>query len=166
MPLIRYRTEDFTRPVDLECPCGRKMPLVAPFETRVTGMLVTPNGRVMAYALVNYAFMGLENIRKSQIVQESPEDVVVRLVAAGEFSDTDRRSVIERLEQLMGEGTHVEVELVDDIPREAQRIWPAIDVWSWRGIWIQGRWSSGSCSIVWSRRRRSTIRPSTATFAD
>jgi len=118
MPLIRYRTEDFTRPVDLECPCGRKMPLVAPFETRVTGMLVTPNGRVMAYALVNYAFMGLENIRKSQIVQESPEDVVVRIVAGGEFSDTDRRSVIERLEQLMGEGTHVDVELVDDIPRE------------------------------------------------
>lgn len=118
MPLIRYRTEDFTKPLDLECPCGRKMPLLAPFETRVTGMLVTPNGRVMAYALVNYAFMGLKNIRKSQIVQEAPDDVVVRIVAGGEFSEEDRESVIGRLETLMGEGAHVGVEVVDDIPRE------------------------------------------------
>jgi phenylacetate-CoA ligase len=118
MPLIRYRTGDYAKPLGTECPCGRKMPLLGPMETRVGGTLQLPDGRFLPYPLINYAFMGLEHIRKTQLVQETLDHIVVRLVPDGAFSGTDREKLIANMKEYLGDSVRVDLELVDDIPRE------------------------------------------------
>ena len=97
MPLIRYRTGDYVKPLDLECPCGRKMTLLGPMETRVGGSLRLPDGRFLPFSLINYAFMGLKRIRKTQIVQETLDWLVVRFVPGERFSGDDRANLVSSL---------------------------------------------------------------------
>jgi phenylacetate-CoA ligase len=135
MPLLRYRTEDYVKPLEVECSCGRKMPLLGPMETRVGGTLQLPDGRFLPYPLINYAFMGLEHIRKTQLVQQTLEHIVVRLVPDGAFSGRDRETLIANMKQYLGGGVRIDIELVDDIPREpsgkyrwvVSKIRPAMD---------------------------------------
>jgi phenylacetate-CoA ligase len=118
MPLLRYRTGDYAKPLGVECPCGRKMPLLGPMETRVGGTLQLPDGRFLPYPLINYAFMGLEHIRKTQLVQQTLDHIVVRLVPDGAFSGGDRETLIAKMKEYLGQGVRIDIELVDDIPRE------------------------------------------------
>jgi phenylacetate-CoA ligase len=136
MPLLRYRTGDYAKPLDAECPCGRKMPLLGPMETRVGGTLQLPDGRFMPYSLINYAFMGLEHIRKTQLVQETLDHIVVRLVPDGAFSGGDREKLITKMKEYLGGEVRIDIALVDDIPRErsgkyrwvVSKVRPAMDV--------------------------------------
>jgi phenylacetate-CoA ligase len=118
MPLLRYRTGDYAKPLDVECSCGRKMPLLGPMETRVGGTLQLPDGRFLPYPLINYAFMGLAHIRKTQLLQETLNHIVVRLVPDGAFSGGDRETLVAKMKEYLGGGVRIDIELVDDIPRE------------------------------------------------
>ena len=117
MPLIRYQTEDFISSHPSPCPCGRAMPLLPALDTRAGGILRTPDGRNIAYSLVNYAFMGTKNFRKSQLIQEELDRIRVKIVPAQEYTEEDGRLLVEKLSSYLGEGVKITLELVDDIER-------------------------------------------------
>jgi phenylacetate-CoA ligase len=87
-------------------------------ETRVGGTLQLPDGRFLPYPLINYAFMGLQHIRKTQLVQQTLDHIVVRLVPDGAFSGRDRETLIAKMKEYLGQGVRIDIELADDIPRE------------------------------------------------
>jgi phenylacetate-CoA ligase len=119
MPLIRFRTGDLTTRLDTEpCPCGRNMPIIAAIETRAGDMIITPEGRHITYSGLTHSFMGLANIKRSQLVQETVDRLKVRVVPGATFSSTDRDKLIAGLRAYLGEAIRIDLELVEDIPRE------------------------------------------------
>ncbi len=117
MPLVRYRTEDYISTHPDPCPCGRAMPLLPPLDTRAGGILRTPDGRNIAYSLVNYAFMGTKNFRKSQIIQDDLDRIRVKIVPADEYTEQDGKHLVEKLSSYLGEDVKITLEIVDDIER-------------------------------------------------
>lgn len=118
MPLIRYRTGDLTRPVDAECPCGRRMPLIAPIETRVGGNILLPDGRCVSYLALTRVFGSLSNIRRSQVVQERTDHIRVKVVPGARFSGDDAESIRSGIKAALGADVSVDVELLEEIPLE------------------------------------------------
>ncbi len=118
MPLLRYRTGDFVEPVADNCPCGREMPLLGPIEVRIGGAILLPDGRFLPWVLLSLSVYGLTQVRKTQFVQESIDRLVVRIVPGDSFSGSDRETLITNIKRYVGEGVRVDLELVEDIPRE------------------------------------------------
>ncbi len=117
MPLIRYRVGDSGRLAadDVPCPCGRPLPSIAGLDGRTNDLLLTRDGRRVAW--VNPVFYGLP-VRQGQIVQESFDLVRVRYAPAPEFSADTGATITQRLHERLGPITVV-LDAVTDIPRGA-----------------------------------------------
>ena len=62
--------------------------------------------------------MPLVKEEKSQIIQEHLDHLVVKIVPSAQFTVDEERALVAGLTQRLGVGVHIEVRLVDDIPRE------------------------------------------------
>jgi phenylacetate-CoA ligase len=115
MPLIRYRVGDRGRlaPEAERCDCGRSLPLLGGIDGRTTDLLITRDGRRVFW--LNPVFYGLP-VRNSQIVQETLDRLMVRVVPGPGFAADSRRAIADRLRQRLGE-VEVVLETVDQIPR-------------------------------------------------
>jgi phenylacetate-coenzyme A ligase PaaK-like adenylate-forming protein len=117
MPLVRYRVGDRAQPATANgpCPCGRGLPLMGRVEGRMNDLLITPDGRPVFW--LNPVFYGLP-VRQSQIIQEHLDVVRVRVAPAPEFDATTERTIVERLQERMGD-VRVIVDRVSEVPRTA-----------------------------------------------
>jgi phenylacetate-coenzyme A ligase PaaK-like adenylate-forming protein len=117
MPLIRFEVGDrgSFEVGGRSCSCKRTLPVMGGIEGRVNDMLVTRDGRRVFW--VNPVLYGLP-MREAQIVQESPERVVVRYVSADGNHERIAGTVRDRLRSRLGP-TEVDVRSVDHIPVEA-----------------------------------------------
>jgi phenylacetate-CoA ligase len=118
MPLVRYRTGDLSNPAGSDCPCGRAMPLMEPVETRVGGNVVLADGRCIRYLALTRVLGNMRHIRKSQIIQNALDHFLVRIVPGADFTDDDARALKEGMLSLLAADVSIDVELVDEIPRE------------------------------------------------
>lgn len=116
-PLIRCRLGDSGRlaPPDIPCMCGRSLPALAAVDGRTNDLLLTRDGRRVAW--LNPVWYGLP-VRQGQIVQETLDRVRVRYVPAAGFSAESRQLVVQRLHERLGP-VHVVLEEVPEIPRGA-----------------------------------------------
>ena len=117
-PVIRYRTSDLSRILPGPCPCGRPHRRIASVATKAEDVVVTPDGRMISPSVLTHPFKPLHGLRKSQIVQEAPDRVRVRLVPGGRFTAEERSRLVASLRERLGPLVGVEVEVVDDIPPE------------------------------------------------
>jgi len=98
-PLIRFRTGDYAVCSEEKCPCGREMPLLKELVGRLEDTVIGPDGRetVRFHGL----FVGMKNVREGQVVQESLDNILLRIVPGQAFSTDDeielKRRVVERL---------------------------------------------------------------------
>ncbi len=117
MPLIRYRVGDSGSlgPAAQACGCGRGLPAVASIDGRTNDILLTRDGRRVAW--LNPVLYGVP-VRQAQIVQETIDRVRVRYVPADEFIATNGALMAERLRERLGD-VAVVLEAVADIPRSA-----------------------------------------------
>ena len=118
--LLNYRLGDLARKLPQSCPCGRNLPLLSFVEGRVGDWVQTPSrGRINGMAL-RYLVSDEHEVRRYQIVQRSPSLFTIALIA---WPGCDRQRLEARLTaklvDLLGEGTRVEAEFVDDLPRTA-----------------------------------------------
>jgi phenylacetate-CoA ligase len=67
--------------------------------------------------VLTFPFKKLRGVAKSQIVQRSTRDVVIRLVVDATFGREDEAHLVEGMRTRLGDGMDVRVEYVDDIPR-------------------------------------------------
>ncbi len=117
MPLVRYEVGDRGGVWGhiADCPCGRRLPVLAGIEGRTNELLIAPDGRRVYW--LHSAFCHLP-VREAQIVQERVDSLRVRYVPTPEFSAQDGRAMIERLQARMGD-VDVILEEVGEISRGA-----------------------------------------------
>lgn len=119
MPLIRYRVGDRGRPAPPptpeSCACGRGLPAMGAIDGRTTDLLLTKDGQKV-FGL-NPVFSGLP-VRHLQVAQDRLDLVRVRVAPAPGFTDAMERTIVERLQEQMGD-VHVIVDRVDEVPRTA-----------------------------------------------
>src|SRR5690606_35944237 len=116
MPLVRYRLGDrgALSAAGNGCPCGRTLPVLVGLEGRSDDMFYTRDGRRIGR--LDPVFKAQLPIREAQIIQEALDRIRVRYVPADGFSEADARSIVERLQQRMGD-VEVILEATDAIPR-------------------------------------------------
>jgi len=117
MPLIRYDTGDVSEILASTCTCGRQFPMLAPVTTKAEDQVLLPDGRYISGSLLTFPFKPMVNIVKSQIVQEDPTNVTVKIVKNDSYSDDDSRILLDRMRKCLGPDVRVGLEFVDDIPR-------------------------------------------------
>jgi phenylacetate-CoA ligase len=113
MPFLRYNTGDLAVPGSASCLCGRKFKTVEQIVGREDDMLVTPDGRPIGR--LDPVFKGLETIRRAQIVQESLQRIVVRVVPGNGFHQTDLDGIRHELDKRIGPGVDYSFEVMDEI---------------------------------------------------
>jgi len=118
MPLIRYRTGDLSIRNSERCPCGRGLGRLADVATKAEDIVVTPDGRYVSPSVLTHPFKPFDQLLKSQIIQDAPDHVLVKLVPSADFSDDHRRELEAGLQLRLGQAMKVETQIVDEIPSE------------------------------------------------
>src|SRR5262249_23723504 len=118
MPLFRYRTTDVTSILTEPCPCGRTLRRIRDVTTRAEDIVLTRDGRLFSPSVLTHPFNPLVKVLKSQIVQDSLNHIIVKIVPSSEFSSADRAHLIRELQSRLGASVTIDVEIVTDIPRD------------------------------------------------
>jgi len=113
-PLIRYDTGDIAILSGEGCSCGRQMPVIEELVGRIEDTVITRDGRETVR--FHGIFIGLENVKEGQVIQEDYDRFRVRLVVKPEFGDAEKKIIYDRFEQRLGE-INLEYEYVDQIER-------------------------------------------------
>jgi phenylacetate-CoA ligase len=137
-PMIRYRTDDVSAFLTEPCPCGRTLRRIRDVSTKAEDIVVTPDGRQISPSILTHPFKPLDRIVASQIVQERPDHLLIKLVASGEFSSDEEATLIASLRERLGAEMEIEVRHVTEIPRER----------SGKLRWVISR-VDHSCALTW-----------------
>ncbi|RLB06313.1 MAG: phenylacetate--CoA ligase family protein [Deltaproteobacteria bacterium] len=123
-PFIRYRTTDIaSTPISSKCEkCGRNYyPVFAKVEGRLEDFIVTPEGALIAPAIITHPFKDLKTIKDTQVVQKDMDLVVVRAVPwEGKDSQAlqvELRQLCQDLQAILGKSVQVKWEIVEEIER-------------------------------------------------
>ena len=116
MPLIRYALRDATAMSGRACACGRTLALAAAVATKEEDVLVSPDGRMLSASLLTSVFKSVDTVAASQVLQDRPDEVTVRVVPRDGFSEGDERAIERGLHARLGDGVRVRFERVSEIP--------------------------------------------------
>ncbi|MCJ7431296.1 hypothetical protein MUO83_08825 [Candidatus Bathyarchaeota archaeon] len=128
MPFIRYGTMDIGVPMDEECPCGRKLPLMKVVEGRSNSFLVFPDGHVvapMSFIEILKAFTLAEEIDRYRVIQKTKNLIEVYVKKTKEDVDEERirswllANILEglpKVEKVDLSKVTFEVKFVDEFP--------------------------------------------------
>jgi phenylacetate-CoA ligase len=118
MPLIRYRTGDVSARSTSACRCGRGLGKLADVATKAEDIVVTPDGRYLSPSVLTHPFKPINNLLKSQIIQDASDHVLIKVQPTQGWSDADRTLLEAGLRPRLGPAMHIEIRLVDEIPVE------------------------------------------------
>lgn len=117
MPLIRYQVGDVgVLNRNARCACGRGYEVMASIQGRDTDIVITPSGN----RLIVHFFTGIlehfPEIESFQVVQETLDAMVVRVVPRGQLSKETVAAIIARLHEKGAADIQIHVEAVTAIP--------------------------------------------------
>lgn len=117
-PLIRYKIEDtILLPNDNKtCSCGCQMPMVDTITGREDDILWTHE---RGFVTIELYKEGLDNIRKSQLIQKNPTDVIINAVVDGNFTNEMETILMGHLKERLGAKINYTINIVNDIPLSA-----------------------------------------------
>lgn len=117
MPFIRYTTGDDGHIIDDVCGCGRGHPLLKEIVGRTTDVLFTPEGKNIHGWFFLYVFWDYgKGIKEYQVVQETLEKIVVKIVPDDDFDEKQ----LDRIREVVAERSSdwdIEFRYVDMIER-------------------------------------------------
>ena len=97
--------------------CGRGLPRLGSIEGRLDDVVRTPEGATIGPAPMSLAFQGVPHLRRAQVVQDSVEEILVRLEPAEGFGADDRAFLDAELRLRLGPSLRLRYEVVDSLPR-------------------------------------------------
>lgn len=119
MPFIRYEIGDLGIPSDNTCSCGSQLPLMQFFAGRETDVFVTPDGDLVpGVSLTARIIESCRGIEKLQFIQNTPNELIVRIVKGKEYSFTDLEKLDNKIRMFFKDKLTIVKEFMDDIPRE------------------------------------------------
>ena len=119
MPLIRYRIGDVGMLSDEICPCGNDLPILAELLGRTTATFRTKTGTLIHGGYFTRQFYNLVGISQFQLIQETFERCVLKLVINVEWREEIRHHLVQKIQEALGADVVVTVEFVEDIPLPA-----------------------------------------------
>jgi len=126
MPLIRYRTGDVLDPSPGTCSCGRGLEMIGRARSRSMSIIVCPDGRYLPPTALLAPLRSISTIHESQIVQEEPARVVVRVVRRPDYSREDEAHLLDGFRERLGPTMTVRVEYAQEIQRTAAGKFPLV----------------------------------------
>lgn len=118
MPLIRYEIGDNSAYKLEKCSCGRNFPLLQNVTTKAEDIVVTSDGRLISSSILTHPFKPLDNIHKSQIIQENNNKIIIKIVKKEGYSENDTLALLAAIKERIGNEMRITVKFVDDIPRD------------------------------------------------
>ena len=119
-PFIRYRTGDVGVLSDQPCSCGRGLPVLAEVQGRSTDFVVAADGTVMHGLSLIYVLRDQPGVAAFRIEQETLAQTRVAVVPGDGFSAERSVPAIRKgLQDRLGSGVTIVIDLVDAIPAEA-----------------------------------------------
>ncbi len=115
MPFIRYLNGDRAIMASGTCECGRTLPRLARVTGRQLDVLTTPDGHELPGEFFPHIMKEFASVQRFQVVQEVPEEVLVRVVAPA-WSAADAARLGREVGAVAGGQLRIRVEQVDDIP--------------------------------------------------
>ncbi|MEO6119996.1 MAG: hypothetical protein ABIP12_04835 [Terriglobales bacterium] len=116
MPLIRYEIGDLGRWAPEPCTCGRGLPMLQDLQGRLTDFLVMPDGRqISGVALLTCVFADVSELQHVQIVQDTRDEVKLRIVPGVSYEPSVEKRLRERLQHYLQSDVRVSVELCDEV---------------------------------------------------
>lgn len=116
MPFVRYRNGDMATLGERVCECGRSLPIMESVDGRRLDAIKTRSGRRLPGEFFPHMFKDYAEVRQFQVVQESLDELVVKLVTDA----PEPQALAERLAAMVREALHGEIavrmELAEDIP--------------------------------------------------
>jgi len=114
MPMIRYANGDCGELLAGDCSCGLPFPRMAMGMCRSNDFIVAPDGRRLHPSFFNRLLYGRTEVKQYQLVQDAPQRVVLRLVAATPLPEITTR---EMQAAVAAAGLTLTFEYVPDIER-------------------------------------------------
>jgi phenylacetate-CoA ligase len=118
MPLLRYRTADFSQYMEGDyCPCGCPYPRIGSIQGRwMDEVILRPDGARVCITALNLHSSEFDHARKFQFVQEERDSILIRVVPGEDFTARDEEAIREAVGKMIGPSMHITVRRVDDIP--------------------------------------------------
>lgn len=117
MPFIRYVNGDRAVAGFDQCSCGRGLPLLKQVVGRQLDTLDTPDGRKIPGEFFPHLIKDFPAIRRFQVVQETVEQITLKLVVdGGNLAPIDRETLLGEIRKCTGTTVDVRLQVVDDIP--------------------------------------------------
>lgn len=116
VPLIRYRMNDTARWSREPCPCGRTYPVIEKISGRLADQLYDLDGRAVNATVIGFAFDGMRNIQKAQVVQSTADRWLIRIVPGSDYTAADGQRVLDKLATHVSPRVVADIEIVGDIP--------------------------------------------------
>lgn len=118
MPLIRYRIEDIGVPSDEKCPCGRGLPLMKLIEGRSDSFMQVPDGKIFSPIIWTAIMRRIPGVGQFKAIQERKDLIRILLVKDEEFTQRTIDQIEHDIKEVMGEKINIEIEIVDEIPKD------------------------------------------------
>lgn len=117
MPLIRYATNDMSAFKKEKCSCGRTLPLMDDVATKAEDLLTLSDGRIISPSVLTHPFKPLTMIEESQIIQESIDLLIVKVVPGQDYAASDGKRLVHGLQERLGDKIEIQVQVVSELPR-------------------------------------------------
>jgi phenylacetate-coenzyme A ligase PaaK-like adenylate-forming protein len=117
MPLIRYKLHDVAIPIDGECPCGVKLPLLKCIEGRLNDFLIASDGRrIPPSRFYPFPFDDYIGIKQFKVTQVRSDRLVIHLmVEKNSFDFSSLYKARLRIQELFGADMRVDFDIVKKI---------------------------------------------------
>jgi phenylacetate-CoA ligase len=126
MPLVRYRTGDLGEFTDELCPCGRTSRMIKSIQGRVFEFIETPSGVRLTATALNVHDNTWDKVLQFQYVQKARDTVLLRVIKANAFTETDERRILDRMGARFGDEIRLRIEYVSEMPKTPRGKTPLI----------------------------------------
>lgn len=116
--LLNYRLGDRAALLDVECPCGRTLPLLSFPDGRMDDLIRLPRGRICHPQAIRTIFTKESAVGQYQVVQQTQTHFSVKIIAKKQSEHILlKKSVARKFSEKFGNGITVDVSFVDTLER-------------------------------------------------
>jgi phenylacetate-CoA ligase len=115
MPLVRYDLGDVVTRLQAVCHCGRPGRLVDAVDGRQEDYVVLPSGARVGR--LDHVFKDLVTVREAQILQPSPDRLIVYVVPGQGHGPAEDERILQELKMRIGNGLEIRIQHVERIAR-------------------------------------------------
>jgi phenylacetate-CoA ligase len=118
-PFVRYRIGDLGEPCRRVCRCGTNLPMVSTLCGRSSDIITTPAGKDLTMRFFEVFFQYLDKyVRQFQVVQTTPEELVVRIVPTERMNESVSEHIQEEILNYAERSMTVKIVRVEEIEME------------------------------------------------